>query len=63
MSEEPTAWMVHDYPDEPMYPVVFCPVCGDECRWIYLNMQEEVVGCDSCLGEMDAYEWSQLGEM
>ena len=58
-----TAWGVHDYPDPPYHPPVFCPVCGSECDWTYINELGDVVGCDECLEEMDAYEWANLGEM
>jgi hypothetical protein len=58
-----TAWNVTDYPDPPYRHPVFCPVCGNECDWIYENELGEVVGCDGCLSEMDAYEWANQGEM
>lgn len=50
-------WGVHDYPgppDEKPQPV--CPVCGQECYTVYL-LNGEVVGCDNCILEVNAYEW------
>ena len=42
------------YPDgeEPRYPR--CPVCGAECERIYMN--SEILGCDECVTERDAWE-------
>lgn len=39
-------------PDE--YPV--CPVCGNECGKVYKDQYGEIVGCDECLTERDAWE-------
>ena len=49
-------WGVHDYPSPPEPPTPYCPVCGEECYTIYLR-GAEVIGCDKCLLEVNAYEW------
>lgn len=46
-------------PDEPDYPI--CPVCGEECERIYKN-GNEVVGCDNCIVEVNAWEWQEEQE-
>ena len=45
---DPSAW--DDY-----NPV--CPVCGAECDTVYLDMNDEIVGCDRCINMEDAYEY------
>lgn len=42
-------------PSEPEQPI--CPECGEECEIIYLNSKGDVVGCDRCVVEKDAYDW------
>lgn len=41
-------------PKEPEQPI--CPECGEECEVIYL-VNGNVVGCDNCVTEKDAYDW------
>lgn len=43
-------------PPEQQNPV--CPECGEECEVIYFNSCGEVVGCDNCITEKDAYDWA-----
>lgn len=47
------------HPDgkDPAYPV--CPVCGEECERVYTNRYSDVVGCDVCLTDGDAWEEPQ----
>lgn len=52
------AWMVYDYPEphgrgerEPR-----CPVCGAACSEVYRDEFFEIVGCDECVTEHDAWE-------
>lgn len=45
------------YPTDVRWPV--CPVCGENCRWIY-KKDGEVIGCDECVEECDA--WEELDE-
>ncbi len=40
---------------EPKYKVPVCPVCGETCRWLY-KREGEVIGCDECVEEVDAWE-------
>ena len=37
-----------------------CPVCGADCpERFFVNIKtDEVIGCDECMGEVDAYEWT-----
>ena len=39
---------------EPTYPV--CPVCGDECGIVYRQDNGEIVGCDECVSQINAWE-------
>ena len=43
------------YPDgrEPECPI--CPVCGEECETIYINIHSDAVGCDECIKTRDAW--------
>jgi len=50
-------WGVHDYPGPPPEgPVPHCPVCGEWCDRIYRNGAGEIVGCDVCLEDLDAWD-------
>lgn len=40
-------------PPEPR-PWPLCPVCGEECRWIFTNHAGDAVGCDMCLDKIDS---------
>lgn len=44
------------YPDgkEQEYPR--CPVCGEECETLYKDINSDVVGCENCVKEVDAWE-------
>lgn len=46
-----------DFPDPPEQPMPRCPVCGEECETVYWDVNNQIVGCDNCLLELDAYEW------
>lgn len=37
---------------------VKCPVCGEECDTVYLQ-GSEVIGCENCIDEQDAWEWRE----
>lgn len=45
-----------DYPDgkEPTFPI--CPVCGEECEEIFRDKDLNIVGCDICIKQSDAWE-------
>lgn len=47
------------YPEPPERHNPHCPVCGEECDTVFINWLGEVVGCDSCLTDMDAYDWEE----
>ena len=51
-------WGVHDYPEPVEEPVPVCPVCGAECEKLYM-IGNDVVGCDECMWEQDAYEYME----
>ena len=37
---------------------ICCPVCGEECETFY-KIIHEIVGCEKCVDEVDAYEYMQ----
>ena len=45
---EPPAW-------DDFIPI--CPVCGEECDTVYLDIDDEAVGCDQCVTLEDAYDY------
>ena len=45
---EPPAW-------DDFIPV--CPVCGEECDTVYLDVEGQIFGCDQCIEMFDAYEF------
>lgn len=55
----------HDYEWEspPEAPVPVCPVCGNECEEVTLNLNGEVLWCDVCRDDFvwvrDAVEWME----
>lgn len=44
-----------DIQEPELYPI--CPVCGAECEKIIYSTQGDIVGCDECIKEVDAWEW------
>ena len=50
-------WGVKDYPSPPERTQPICPVCQQECGTVYLDRNGNVLGCDNCILELDAYEW------
>ena len=53
------AWMVNDYPDPPGFCNPVCPVCGEECERIFMDLNHNPIGCDNCVIEQDAMEWEE----
>lgn len=51
-------WGVHDYPSPPPQKNPICPVCGWDCGKVYFQ-NGQVIGCDNCITEQDAYEWEE----
>ena len=42
----------------PEYPhKVDCPICGEECESVYVDMSGEPAGCDVCLRRIDVEDW------
>ena len=37
--------------------IPYCPVCGEECDTVYVDMYDDIVGCDQCMNIEDAYEY------
>ena len=49
-----------DYHFEPPVPdeyIPYCPVCGEECDTVYVDLYDDIVGCDQCMNMEDAYEY------
>ena len=47
-----------DYRIEPPVPdddIPYCPVCGKECDTVYVDIYDDVIGCDRCVFMEDAY--------
>ena len=40
---------------------VICPVCGDECEWIY-KKDGDVIGCDNCVDQISSDIWAEEEE-
>lgn len=34
-----------------------CPICGQECRRIYRNLNGEIIGCAECVEEVSAEDY------
>lgn len=45
------------YPTEHMEQPI-CPLCFQECETIYKNEYGEILGCDVCVSNFDAWEIS-----
>ena len=49
-----------DYNLDPPVPddyIPYCPVCGEECDTVYVDLYDDVIGCDQCIEMHDAYEF------
>lgn len=42
-------------PPEPHIPV--CPICGEETDTFYTDYKGDVIGCDCCIQEVNAWDW------
>lgn len=51
-------WGVHDYPSPPEPDEAYCPVCGSTCGKYYRSLNGEILGCDECVEEIDAFEYN-----
>lgn len=36
------------------YPI--CPICGEICDTVFCDRTGELIGCDECVSEKDAWE-------
>ena len=43
----------------PYDPDPVCPICGEDCTTVYMDMTGEVFACNWCLKEQDAWDWQQ----
>jgi ribosomal protein L37AE/L43A len=50
--------MVDEWLDPPEHENPKCPVCGEECETLYRD-DLEIVGCEHCIKEIDAYEYME----
>lgn len=51
------AYWEPERPVEPKgYDLPRCPVCGEETDTLYKNAEGEIVGCDACIREVDAWD-------
>lgn len=39
-----------------------CPICGKECETIYIDIDNDVCGCDQCVNKKDAWDWKEEKE-
>ena len=52
--------LVSGYPDAVRFPM--CPVCGEETdTFIKSRLSGEILGCDNCVSESDAWEETDEG--
>lgn len=43
---------------EPVDPVeIVCPVCGQDCRRYYRNLDGTILGCEECVEEVSAEDY------
>ena len=49
---EAERWGMPPYEEPPN-----CPVCGCSCNTVFMDKWNNVVGCDTCMTEKDAWEW------
>lgn len=38
-------------------PLPNCPVCGEEADTYYIDPDNEILGCESCIKEVFSVEW------
>lgn len=37
------------YPDGIVPDEYICPICDEECSFVYLDIDDNIVGCDCCI--------------
>ena len=45
---------------EPEPQKIECPICGEECETVYLNIYCDPVGCDGCLRSIDVVDYWEM---
>ena len=40
--------------DPPERQLPKCPVCGEECSSVFIDVMGKLVGCETCLAEYDS---------
>ena len=40
--------------DPPEHPLPRCPICGEECSSVFIDVMGKLGGCDYCLAEYDS---------
>ena len=45
-------------PPEPTNPPC-CPICGEETDTYFRDYYGDIVGCDSCVKPVDAWDWRE----
>lgn len=40
-------------------PTPICPICGDETATYYRNSAGFIIGCESCVEMIDAWEYKE----
>ena len=34
----------------------YCPMCGSECETVYIDEDDQIIGCDCCIRAKDVYD-------
>ncbi|MGM9598646.1 MAG: hypothetical protein ACI3VY_01865 [Faecousia sp.] len=48
--------MSSGYPDGKELSDPICPVCGEECSTVFKDIERNIVGCENCIIELNAYD-------
>ena len=51
--------MVNGMPDYGDVPE--CPICHRRCKTIYMDGNDDPIGCDECITSVDVYDWIENG--
>lgn len=50
---------VTGYPDGKEPPTPICPVCEEDCNYIFKDFHGEIVGCENCIDQIPASEFEE----
>lgn len=39
---------------------VYCPMCGEQCDFIYINEDKEAIGCDVCVTRVPSWRYTEI---